>query len=541
LSAERKSDAEIKRLAMFDSLTGLANRARMHQALDQMIMQLERVNRPVALFMLDLDRFKAVNDTLGHQTGDALLKIVAQRLERTVGQQGLVGRLGGDEFQVILSRYNNHAELKALADSIIYALSQPYFIGGSTITIGCSIGIAMAPDHARDAETLVRNSDLALYAAKAGGRGNRRFFQEELLTQARSRKAMEDDLRMALERGEFSLVYQPVVSTADAQVVGYEALLRWDHPRGRVSPAEFIPVAEDSGLIHQIGEWVLRTACSDAASWPAPARVAVNVSPIQFMKAALPAIVTGALAQSGIDPDRLELEITEGVFLNEDSSTVRMIEALKQTGLRLVLDDFGTGYSSLAYLKKAPFDKVKIDQSFVRGAAHDTQNRAIIRAVVAMADTLGLETTAEGVETQDEIALIAELGCSHIQGFVYGQPVPLAKVQEQLAAAATLNPVGLKVSRPARVRLLRSAFVRAGGAVGPARIRDISPSGLMIDAYKVPLVAGQSVSVEIVDGPQVAALVRWVRDGRAGLELTDAIDLTALSPKPTRTSVLRRS
>jgi hypothetical protein len=218
-----------------------------------------------------------------------------------------------------------------------------------------------------------------------------------------------------------------------------------------------------------------------------------------------------------------------------------MIEALKQTGLRLVLDDFGTGYSSLAYLKKAPFDKVKIDQSFVRGAAHDTQNRAIIRAVVAMADTLGLETTAEGVETQDEIALIAELGCSHIQGFVYGQPVPLAKVQEQLAAAATLNPVGLKVSRPARVRLLRSAFVRAGGAVGPARIRDISPSGLMIDAYKVPLVAGQSVSVEIVDGPQVAALVRWVRDGRAGLELTDAIDLTALSPKPTRTSVLRRS
>jgi predicted signal transduction protein with EAL and GGDEF domain len=297
---------------------------------------------------------------------------------------------------VILSRYNHRTELKALADAIIHALSQPYFIGGSTITIGCSIGIAIAPDHARDAETLVRNSDLALYAAKAGGRGNHRFFQEELLTQARSRKAMEDDLRVALERGEFSLVYQPVVSTATAQVVGYEACCA-----GTTRAAgSRRPNSSRSRRIRALSIRSASGSCARLRGLPRPgrfpARVAVNVSPIQFLKAALPAIVTGALAQSGIDPDRLELEITEGVFLNEDSSTLRMIAALKQTGLRLVLDDFGTGYSSLAYLKRAPFDKVKIDQSFVRGAAHDTQNRAIIRAVVAMADTLGWRRPPKG-------------------------------------------------------------------------------------------------------------------------------------------------
>jgi len=539
LSAERRSDAEIKRLAMFDSLTGLANRARMRHSLDQMISHLERVNRPVALFMLDLDRFKAVNDTLGHQAGDQLLKMVAQRLERAVGDEGLVGRLGGDEFQVILTKYAHHAQLKALADSIISSLSQPYFILGTNITIGCSIGIAIAPDHAHDSETLVRNADLALYSAKAGGRGNKRFFQEDLLVQARTRKAMEDDLRQALERGQLGLVYQPVVSTETQQVVGYEALLRWDHPRGPVSPAEFIPVAEDCGLIHPIGEWVLRTACADAAAWPAPVRVAVNVSPVQFTKAALPAIVRGALAQSGLDPNRLELEITEGVLLNEDNTTLKMIEKLKQTGLRLVLDDFGTGYSSLGYLKKAPFDKVKIDQSFVRGAAHDPQNMAIIRAVVAMADTLKLETTAEGVETQDEIALITELGCSHIQGFVYGEAVPLARVHEQLTAEGALKPVGLKVSRPPRVKLLRSAQLRVGGKVDQARIRDISSSGLMIDGFQLPLVPGVEVAIDISDGPTVAGIVRWVGDGRAGLQLTAPLDLAALSAKP-RPSVLRR-
>jgi len=541
LTAERRSDAEIKRLALFDSLTGLANRARMRNQLDQMLAQLEMTNRPVALFMLDLDRFKAVNDTLGHQTGDSLLKIVAQRLERTVGDIGLVGRLGGDEFQVILSKYSDNKQLRRLADAIIMALSQPYFINGANLSIGCSIGVAIAPDHASEPETLVRNADLALYAAKAAGRGSYCFFERELLTQAQTRKTMEDDLRIARDSGQFHLVYQPVISTASKQVVGYEALIRWNHPTaGPVSPEEFIPIAEDSGLIHSVGEWVLRTACAEAAAWPTPARIAVNVSPVQFMKPTLPAIVTNALAQSGLDPDRLELEITEGVFLNGDESTANMLQTLKRAGVRLVLDDFGTGYSSLAYLKKAPFDKVKIDQGFVKGARHDPRNVAIIKAVVAIAETLKLETTAEGVETQDEITLITELGCSHIQGFVYGKAVPPSEVAGQLTESGEAKAVGLKVSRPTRQRLLRSATLRSGGSSEQVRIRDISARGLMIDGLKLLLEVDQVVVVDIAEGPTVRGLVRWIRDGKAGLDLAEPLNLAALNPRPQRASILRR-
>lgn len=535
LTAERRSDAEIKRLALSDSLTGLANRARMRTSLDQIILQLERNHRPVALFMLDLDRFKAVNDTLGHQTGDALLKVVAQRLESCVADKGLVGRLGGDEFQVIVTNYGNRSELEDLAHRIISSLSQPYFISGSNISIGCSVGIAVAPDDGSDSEILIRNADLSLYDAKAEGRGRHSFFRAELLRQAQTRKILEDDLRQALDRGELWIAYQPVVSTATKAVVGYEALLRWNHPRlGPVSPAEFIPIAEDSGLIDPIGEWVLRTACAAAARWPRPVRIAVNVSPVQFARQALPAIVASALASSGLDPDRLELEITESIFLNEDSSTERMLRGLKQMGLRLVLDDFGTGYSSLAYLKKAPFDKIKIDQSFVRGAALDPRNAAIIRAVVAIADTLRLETTAEGVETQDEIELIARLGCSHIQGFVYGRPVDGEAVVESLAKSGEASAVGLKTSRLTRQKLLRSTRLELGGRLHPARIRDISAKGLMIDGFDVALTVGAALRVEISDARFVPVLVRWTKDGRVGLEFTEAVDLSAPAPRARR-------
>ena len=541
LSAERRSDAEIKRLALSDSLTGLANRARMRDQLEQTLAQLDIAKRPVALFMLDLDRFKAVNDTLGHQTGDQLLKMVAERLERTVGHIGLVGRLGGDEFQVILSKFNNEAQLQRLADSIITALSQSYVINGVNLTIGCSIGVALAPTHARDPETLVRNADLALYAAKGAGRGNYRFFQDDLLTQAQTRKAVEDELRAARDSGQLRLVYQPVVSTATRQVAGYEALIRWDHPEnGPMSPAEFIPIAEESGLIHSIGEWVLRTACAEAASWPVPARIAVNVSPVQFMKPTLPAMVTNALAQSGLDPDRLELEITEGVFLSGDESTANMLKTLKRAGVRLVLDDFGTGYSSLAYLKKAPFDKVKIDQSFVKGASHDPHNVAIIKAVVAIAETLELETTAEGVETQDEIGLIAELGCSHIQGWVYGKAVPPSEVPAQLAESGEAKVVGRKISRPPRQKLLRTATLRASGAREPVRIRNISVRGVMFDGFKLAIAPDQPVEVEITEGPTVRGVVRWVLDGKAGVELAEPLNLEALAARPKRSSILRR-
>ena len=530
LTDERRSDAEIKRLAMFDSLTGLANRARMRAALDQVVSQLQRINRPAALFMLDLDRFKSVNDTLGHQTGDELLKIVAQRLERCVAGGGLVGRLGGDEFQVILSDYRNREQLEDLARTIIASLSQPYSIGGANISIGCSVGVTIAPEDGGDSETLIRNADLALYSAKGAGRGTHCFFRRELLTQAQKRKLLEEDLRQALGLGQLRLVYQAVMSASDGEVVGYEALLRWDHPvHGAISPAEFIPIAEDSGLIDPIGEWVLRTACAAAAAWPRPARVAVNVSPAQFLRPTLPALVASAIAHAGIAAHRLELEITESVFLNEDSSTARLLEALKATGARLVLDDFGTGYSSLAYLKKAPFDKIKIDQSFVRGAAHDPRNVAIIRAVVAMAETLNLETTAEGVETQDEIALIRQLGCSHIQGFAYGQPMAPDAVAGQLGAAGAPAVVGLKSSRPPRVTLLRSTRIEVGGRTEPARIRNISDKGMMIDAFTCPLEVGSELQVEIAAGRFVPAAVRWATRNRAGLELLRGADLKAIT------------
>ena len=533
LTEKRRSEAEISRLALFDSLTGLANRQRMKLAFDQTLAQSRRGYHPTSLFLLDLDRFKAVNDTLGHQTGDELLKQVAQRLQRSVGDKGLVGRLGGDEFQVVLPSESNRDRLADLAKSVIGSLSQPYFIDGSSITIGCSIGIAIAPEDGEDSESLVRNADLALYAAKADGRGIHRFYRSELLAGAQNRKALEDDLRHALAKGEFYVAYQPVVSTREERIVGYEALIRWEHPtRGAISPAEFVPVAEDCGLIEAIGEWVLRTATMEAARWPEGVRVAVNVSPIQFANPALPAIVTSALAKSGIAPARLELEITEGVFLDESASSDQMFKSLKAIGVRLALDDFGTGYSSLGYLKKAPFDKIKIDQSFVRGAAvAGNRNAAIIKAIVTLAETLGMETTAEGVELKDEIALIRELGCSHIQGYIYGKPARSEEVEKQLVAnGGKANPVGYKISRSPRTKMLRSARIEVAGERGEVRIRNMSATGAMIDGIDAGDDAvGIDLLIELLENEMFPAKLRWTKEGKAGIEFAEHFNMERLN------------
>ncbi|SFO28478.1 diguanylate cyclase/phosphodiesterase with PAS/PAC sensor(s) [Sphingomonas sp. OK281] len=533
LTEQRKSEAEITRLALFDGLTGLANRQRMRISLDKTLAQNTGPYRATSLFLMDLDRFKAVNDTLGHQAGDALLQQVAQRLQRGVGDAGLVGRLGGDEFEVVLPGIDNRDTLAVLARDLIAALSQPYFISGTAVTIGCSIGIAIAPDDGDDSETLVRNADLALYAAKGDGRGVHRFFSDEMLAGARTRKLLEDDLRIAVAEGAFHLCYQPVVSTQSVRIVGYEALIRWNHPtRGLVSPADFIPVAEECGLIEAIGEWVLRTACIEAARWPDTIRVAVNVSPIQFANPVLPALVTSALAQSGIAPGRLELEITEGVFLDETRSSEQMFKALKSVGVRLALDDFGTGYSSLGYLRNAPFDKIKIDQSFVRGAAEPgNRNAAIIKAIVTLADTLGMETTAEGVEVQDEIDLIRDLGCSHIQGYVYGRPVRAEEALRQLDAEnGTVTASGFKVSRAPRTKMLRSARIVIGGVRGDVRIRDISTSGAMLDGLRIDGDPnGVAMQIELLEDQMTPARVRWARDGKAGVEFDEAFNLDRLN------------
>ncbi len=543
LTEKRESDAEITRLALFDSLTGLANRQRMRLTLDKTLTQQAGPFRATALFLMDLDRFKAVNDTLGHQAGDALLKQVAQRLQHGVGDTGLVGRLGGDEFKVVLPGMDNRDDLARLARDLITSLSQPYFISGASVAIGCSIGIAIAPQHGNDSETLVRNADLALYAAKGDGRGVHRFYSDDMLAGARSRKQLEDDLRAAVSEGAFHLAYQPVVSTKSARIVGYEALIRWVHPtRGNVSPADFIPIAEECGLIEAIGEWVLRTACIEASRWPGDIRVAVNVSPIQFANPVLPALVTSALAQSGIAPGRLELEITEGVFLDETQSSDQMFKALKGLGVRLALDDFGTGYSSLGYLRNAPFDKIKIDQSFVKGAAQPgNRNAAIIKAIVTLADTLGMETTAEGVEIQDEIDLIRDLGCTHIQGYVYGRPAPAEEVMRQLAGQGGVAlPSGFKVSRNPRTKMLRSARISIDGAFGDVRIRDISSKGAMIDGIAIdgdP--TGLEMQIELLEDQMFDANIRWAKDGKAGIEFAEAFNLDRLTPLQVR--VLRRS
>lgn len=521
LTEKRRSEAEITRLALFDGLTGLANRQRMKLSLDKTLKQSINPYRPTALFLMDLDRFKAVNDTLGHQAGDLLLQQVARRLEQTVGDVGLVGRLGGDEFQIVLPGIDQRERLSSLATDIIATLSRPYDIQGVEVTIGCSIGIAIAPHDGDDSQALIRNADLGLYAAKGDGRGVHRFYAETMLEGARSRKRMEEDLRIAIAQGQFHLAYQPVVSTHDARIVGYEALLRWTHPtQGDIPPGQFVPVAEECGLIEQIGEWVMRTACMEAASWPLPARVAVNVSSVQFAKPNLSALVAQALAQSGLAPSRLELEITESVFLRDDQESERQFAALKALGVRLALDDFGTGYSSLGYLRHAPFDKIKIDQSFVRGAVGSgNRNAAIIRAIVTLADTLGMETTAEGVELQDEIELIRELGCSHIQGFVYGRPVPVAEVHRMLDDGdAHAEPVGLKSMRRTRVKMLRSAQIISGSAVLDVRIRDLSPSGMMIEGLPPAyIVCGAAIGLRVGTDKPLRSYIRWERDGRVGI------------------------
>ncbi|MGI4731413.1 MAG: EAL domain-containing protein [Janthinobacterium lividum] len=537
LTEKRRSESEITRLALFDGLTGLANRQRMRLSLDKTLAQQAGPYRATTLFMLDLDRFKAVNDTLGHQAGDELLRQVAQRLLRCVGDRGLCGRLGGDEFQVLLPGTDAPEVLSELARTIIASLSQPYYIAGQSVTIGCSVGIAVAPRHDGDAETLVRSADLALYAAKGDGRGVHRFYTDDMLAGAQSRKLLEDDLRQAVATGAFHLAYQPVVTTADTRIVGYEALLRWDHPtRGAVGPATFIPVAEECGLIAAIGEWVLRTACAEAATWPNGVRVAVNVSPIQFASPALPALVTSALASTQLDPARLELEITEGVFLDQTRSSDTMFAALKGLGVRLALDDFGTGYSSLGYLRTAPFDKIKIDQSFVRGAAQPgNRNAAIIKAIVTLADTLGMETTAEGVEVQDEIELVRQLGCSHIQGYVYGKPMLGEEVRRQLAADGQVAASGYKVSRSPRSTMLRSARLELGGKQGDVRIRNISSTGAMIDGLDLdgldPSAAGGvDLLIELLEDQMFAATLRWVDGGRAGIEFAQQFNLERLQP-----------
>jgi diguanylate cyclase (GGDEF)-like protein/PAS domain S-box-containing protein len=542
LTEKKRSQEDATRLARFDSLTNLANRFQMSQTLEKILTAQRLDQRVCAVFLLDLDRFKQVNDTLGHPVGDALLKQVAQRLERTVDKLGRVGRLGGDEFQIVIPGRVAHKDLAELAERIIQHLSQPYSIEGHAVVIGVSIGIALSPDDGVTSEALIRNADLALYAAKDGGRGRHHFYASDLHDDAEERRALEHDLRDALVNGGLELHYQPVVHITTEKITGFEALLRWTHPtRGPLSPAKFIPIAEDAGLIAPIGEWALRTACHALAQWPESVRVAVNVSPLQFSNPALPAIVTSALAEAQVHPSRLELEITESVFLNDDEGTDAMFAALKRIGIRLALDDFGTGYSSLGYLKKAPFDKIKIDQSFVRGATiTGSRNGAIISSIVSLAEALGMETTAEGVETLDELDLVRMLGCSHVQGYIYAKPLTSKAASDQLATGLSAIAHGPRSARATRQTMLRKIILEHGAEKYDGTIRNISATGAMVEGlWNVP--PGTIFRICISDGNIVTATARWCQEDRMGvefsspLELDDAGRIAAVAVAGTRT------
>jgi predicted signal transduction protein with EAL and GGDEF domain len=457
-----------------------------------------------------------------------LLKQVAQRLERVVAAHGQVGRLGGDEFQVLIPGHAPREVLGELAQRIILAVSEPYLIEGHRVVIGGSVGIAIAPDDGVTSEAIIRNADLALYAAKDGGRGRFHFYAPDLHSDAEERRQLEQDLRDAIQTGGLQLFYQPVVHTASETITGFEALLRWDHPtRGWLSPSKFVAIAEDAGLIAPIGEWALRTACADLARWPGQVRVAVNVSPLQFANPGLPAIITSALASAGVSPERLELEITESVFLNDDEGNDAMFAALKRLGVRLALDDFGTGYSSLGYLKKAPFDKIKIDQSFVRGATEPGScNGAIISSIVRLAEALGMETTAEGVETLDELDLVRSLGCSHVQGYIYDKPLTPAQACERLSDGILPSAEGPRSARQNRRTVLRKVVLEHLGHRYDATVRNMSPTGALIEGlWNVP--EGTTFTVHFSDRLHIRSTARWCEDGRIGVEFASAIRLDA--------------
>jgi diguanylate cyclase (GGDEF)-like protein len=423
-----RAEARIVHLARHDALTDLPNRVLFQEKLDEALVRVSRGDR-IAVLCLDLDRFKLVNDTLGHGVGDELLQSVAERLRACARETDTVARLGGDEFAIIQPYGDQPTGATSLASRIIDAMNRPFAIGGHQIEIGTSIGVAVAPGDGVTAEDLMKNSDLAMYRAKSDGRGVYRFFEPEMDAKMRKRRELEMALRAALTNNEFELFYQPLVNVAESRVVGFEALLRWrNRERGLVPPADFIPLAEEIGLIAPIGAWVLKQACAEAVTWPGDIKVAVNLSPIQFKSERLVLDIAAALGASGLAPARLELEITETVMLHDTEATLAMLRQIKALGVSIAMDDFGTGYSSLSYLRKFPFDKIKIDQSFVREISEADESMAVVRAVVGLGSSLGMVTIAEGVETPEQLRTLRAEGCTLAQGFLFSPAVPAAEI-----------------------------------------------------------------------------------------------------------------
>jgi len=429
ITVQRRSEVKIEYMAHHDALTDLANRVLLNERLEQALGRIH-LEEMVAVHHLDLDQFKAVNDTFGHPAGDKLLKIVADRLRGLVRETDTIARMGGDEFVVVQAPIADPAESTSLAQRIIALMSEPFDLDGHQAVIGASVGIAVGPSDGLKPDELLRNADLALYRAKGDGRGTFRFFETAMDLQMQTRRIMERDLRKALSSGQFELYYQPVVNLASGDISGFEALIRWNHPeQGVIPPASFIPLAEETGLIVPVGEWVIRQACATAAQWPGDLSIAVNISAAQFRNPGLLQVIVGALATSGLDPTRLEIEITETVLLQNRETTLAVLRQLRELGIRIAMDDFGTGYSSLTYLQCFPFDKIKIDRSFVKDITENTGSLNIVRAVAALAKGMGMTATAEGVETSEQLDRITSEGCTEMQGFLFSRPVPASEIE----------------------------------------------------------------------------------------------------------------
>jgi diguanylate cyclase (GGDEF)-like protein len=430
ITEQRRAEVKIEHMAHYDALTDLANRALLNERLEQALAHFHGEQK-VAVHHLDLDQFKAVNDTFGHHAGDKLLKIVADRLRGLVRETDTIARTGGDEFVIVQAPISDPAEATMLAQQVIAWISEPYDIDdGQQAAVGTSIGIAVSPGDGNAPDKLLRNADLALYRAKGDGRGTFRFFEPAMDEQMQARRIMEQDLRKALPAGEFELYYQPVVNLESNEISGFEALIRWNHPEhGQVPPSTFIPLAEEIGFIVPLGEWVIREACLAAARWPEHLNVAVNISAVQFRGSSLMPVVVNALASSGLHPARLEIEITETVLLHDREATIAVLHQLRALGIRIAMDDFGTGYSSLTYLQSFPFDKIKIDRSFVKDITENAGSLYIVRAVAALANGMGMAATAEGVETREQLDKIAAVGCTEMQGYLFSKPLPVAEIE----------------------------------------------------------------------------------------------------------------
>ena len=438
ITERRRAEAQIAYMAHHDSLTDLANRVLFREHVEQALARARRYDEGFAVICLDLDRFKDVNDTLGHPVGDMLLKAVADRLRGCVRESDVVARLGGDEFAVLEIGSGLPSHVGILAGRIVEALGAPFDLDGHEVVVGASLGVAVAPADGADPDQLLKNADMALYRAKADGRGIFRFFEPGMDARLQERRALEVDLRTALANGEFDLFYQPLINAGTSQISGFEALLRWRHPgRGMVPPAEFIPVAEEIGLIAPLGEWVLRQACREAAWWPADIRVAINLSPAQFRSRNLVQVVASALVASSLSPGRLELEITESVLLHDNESTLAVLHQLRALGVRIAMDDFGTGYSSLSYLLSFPFDRIKIDRSFVRDISERADCAAIVQSIASLGASLGMATTAEGVETGEQLQLLKAVGCTEVQGYYFARPQPAGEARRLLENRAS--------------------------------------------------------------------------------------------------------